>query len=254
MMLKNLSALCLAFGLAALTACQSPADPAPSDAPAILIFSHTTGWRHASIETGIAALTALAEDKGYSVEASEDPDIFSRETLADFDALILLNSTTGHDGEQWFNGPRGEALQAYLHDGNAVVAVHGAADSHYDWPWYGQMIGGYFERHPEGTPTGELAVTNANHPSTEPLPAVFSRTDEWYWIKDFTVPEGLLITLDPASIGEGDGPAKPVSWAHEFEGGRVFYTSMGHTSETYSDPLFLAHLGGGLDWALGRAD
>ncbi|WP_300377922.1 ThuA domain-containing protein [Henriciella sp.] len=239
-------------GSGAVAACHAsgPAGASGAEAPGILIFSHTTGWRHDSIETGIAALTGLARANGYTVVASEDPDVFTDEALDAFDAVILLNTTTGHEGEQWFIGPRGEAFQDFVREGKGVVAIHGAADSHYDWPWYGEMIGGWFERHPEGTPEGELTVIDRTHPSTIGLAKEFMRVDEWYWIQDFSVPDGLLVTLDPTSIGEAGG-ARPISWWHEFEGGRVFYTAMGHTKETYSDPLFLDHVEGGLEWALG---
>ncbi|MEM5515923.1 ThuA domain-containing protein [Henriciella sp. AS95] len=253
-MAKRVSITALIIGVCALVgACQSEPSSGATDGADILIFSHTTGWRHDSIETGVEALTSLAQSKGYSVVATEDPDIFSETSLDPFEAIILLNTTTGHDGDQWFIGPRGEALQDFVHDGKGIVAIHGAADSHYDWPWYGEMIGGWFEHHPPGTPTGTLTTLDHAHPSTENLPDRFSRTDEWYWIDGFTVPGGLLVTLDPASIGE-EGEAKPISWWHEFESGRVFYTAMGHTKESYADPLFLSHVEGGLDWTLGKAD
>lgn len=225
------------------------------EGPHVLIFSHTTGWRHDSIEAGIAGLTTLAEEQGFQVTATEDPDIFNEEDLASVDVIILLNSTSGKDDKEWFTGEgaaRGEAFQAFLRSGKGVVGIHGASDSHYGWPWYGRMIGGYFISHPEGTPTGTLEVVDHNHASTMELDKSFSRTDEWYYLQDYNPGLNLLITLDPQSIGEADYNPNPISWYHEFDGGRVFYTSMGHTIESYSDPVFLNHVAGGLDWALGQ--
>jgi mannose-6-phosphate isomerase-like protein (cupin superfamily) len=114
------------------------------------------------------------------------------------------------------------------------------------------MIGGRFQRHPHGTPTGTVTRRDARHAATIALPDSFSRTDEWYYYQDYDPTLRLLLTLDPASIGEKDANPKPMAWAHEFEGGRVFYTGLGHTEDGWNDPNLVAHLSGGLRWALGR--
>lgn len=220
----------------------------------VLIFSHSTGWRHKSIETGVEALKALGAREGYEMVATEDPAIFSTESLKDFDAIILLNTTADGKTENsyWFVGERKAAFKAFVQNGGGIVGIHAATDSHYDWPWYGKMIGGYFKRHPKGTPTGTLTVVNADHPSTADIPTEFVRTDEWYYVKDFNTDVTLLVTIDPVSIGQPDEGPQPVAWFHEYDGGRVFYTSMGHTNETYAEPIFLSHVAGGLHWVLGE--
>jgi len=225
-------------------------EPAPKG---VLIFSHSTGFRHESIEPGIAAIRMLAEREGLTVSASEDPAIFSETGLARFKVVVLLSTTTdpAKPESEFLSGTRGAALQRFMRRGGGIVAIHAAADSHYNWPWYGQMIGGYFERHPPGTPKGRITLADRTHPSTRTLPPSFERVDEWYYFKDYDPRMRLLATLDPASIGEQDVNPNPVAWAHEYEGGRVFYTAMGHTGESYADPLFLAHVAGGLRWAAG---
>ena len=239
-----------------LAACGGPSAqeaPAAADKPHVLIFSHSTGWRHKSIEPGVAAMKAMLEAKGYRVSASEDPEIFSTEGLADIDALMLINTTSNsrEPGGEWWVGDRRMAFQAFVQNGGGVVGIHGASDSHYNWTWYGKLIGGYFESHPPGTPRGELSVINASQTSTESLPTSFSRVDEWYYIKDYNPAVTLLVTLDPASIGEADANPNPISWQHEFDGGRVFYTSMGHTAETYTEDVFQQHVLGGVKWVTG---
>jgi len=221
--------------------------------PQILLFSYSTGFRHDSIGPGIEALTALAAREGYALEVSEDPAVFSDSGLAGFDALILLD-TTSADGAEWFTGAAGEALQRFVRSGHGIVGIHAAADSHYGWDWYGRMLGGVFDHHPPGTPEGALTVVDPDHPATRGLPATFRRVDEWY-LFDWVAPDvTVLVTLDPASIGQPPGAPLPISWSHEFEGGRVFYTAMGHTSESFADPLFIEHLTGGLRWVLGLED
>ena len=242
----------LAIGcLLLLAACTSSAQ---TPAPRVLLFSHSTGFRHASIAPGIAALKAMGVREVMTIVASEDPDIFSAEELSGFDAIILLSTTTDSKdpASEFLAGARGAALQGFVHDGGGIVAIHAAADSHYHWPWYGRMIGGHFERHPAGTPKGKLTVIDPAHRSTAGLPASIERVDEWYYFADYNPEAHLLITLDPASIGEEDVNPNPISWAHEFEGGRVFYTAMGHTDESYADPYVLDHIAGGLRWAIGR--
>lgn len=228
---------------------------AAPDPTRILIFSHTTGYRHASIEPGITALKAIAAKEGIAVEASEAPALFDDPAaLARFDAIVLLSTTTDprKPESEWFTGKRREALQGFVRGGGGIVAIHAAADSHYHWPWYGRMIGGRFERHPKGTPTAMLTRRDARHPATAALPETFSRTDEWYYYQDYDPTLRLLLTFDPASIGEKDVNPRPIAWAHVFEGGRVFYTGLGHAADGWDDPNLVAHLTGGLNWALGR--
>lgn len=220
----------------------------------VLIFSHTTGYRHASIEPGIKALVELGKRERVTVVSSEDPAIFSTAGLKGYDAIVFLSSTTDpkKPESEWFQGDRRTALQNFVQRGGGIVGIHGATDSHYHWPWYQQMIGGHFASHPEGTPTGTVKIVDRTHRSTQGLPATITRSDEWYYFGDYNPEMHLLVTLDPKSIGQADSNPNPISWAHSFKGGRVFYTAMGHTNESYSDPNFLKHVAGGLNWVLKR--
>jgi type 1 glutamine amidotransferase len=232
----------------------------PSTAPAaqrhgaILIYTGTTGYRHESIPTGIQTVTAIAKRRGLSVVASEDPAVFSTDSLKRFRAIVLLSCTTDpkNPASEWLVGDRRTALQQFVRRGGGVLAIHAAADSHYHWPWYGKMIGGHFARHPQGTPTGIVSVAAPGDPGVAGLPRSQRRTDEWYYFDDYDPTSKLLITLDPASIGEADVNPNPMSWRREVEGGRVFYTAMGHTTGSYSEPYFQRLLANGLDWVLKR--
>ena len=212
---------------------------------AILIYSGTTGYRHESIPAGIAAVTDIAKKRGLTVEASEDPNVFSTAHLKRFRAIVLLSCTTDpkNPASEWLTGSRRDALQQFVHRGGGILAIHAAADSHYHWPWYGKMIGGHFAGHPSGTPTGKVRILATG--KTE------RRTDEWYYFDDYDPTSHLLVTLDPQSIGEADVNPNPMTWTRKVDGGRVFYTAMGHTKESYSEPWFLNQLADGLDWVLG---
>ncbi len=243
-----IGALLMAAGLS------SSAVAAPKAGPRVLVFSHSTGYRHASIEPAVAALKAMGPREGFRITASEDPNVFNEARLRDFDVILLLsNSTNPKDTKsEYFVGERRSAFQNFVRRGGGVVAVHAASDSHYHWDWYGRMIGGYFVSHPEGTPKGEVRVVDGKHRSTAGLPARTARVDEWYYFQDHNPETHLLVSLDPASIGQKDVNPNPVSWAHEFDGGRVFYTAMGHTAESYQDPFVMRHLAGAIRWAAKR--
>ena len=218
--------------------------PAQSSRGAILIYSGTTGYRHDSIPAGIEAITTIARQRRLAVVASEDPAIFSADSLRRFRAIVLLSCTTDpkNPASEWLVGDRRTALQDFVERGGGVLAIHAAADSHYNWPWYGKLIGGRFARHPSGTPTGTIRVAATGETR--------QRTDEWYYFDDYDPTSKLLVTLDPTSIGEKDVNPNPMSWTRTVGRGRLFYTAMGHTKESYSEPWFLRHIASGFDWVL----
>jgi len=222
----------------------------------ILVYSGSTGFRHDSIPAAVEALKAIGAKAGFAVDATEDPEVFSADKLGQYQALVLVSTSTDpkKPESEWFTGAKREALQGFLKDGKGVVGLHAAADSHYNWGWYGQMIGGYFERHPKGTPKGTVTVVDAKNPATAKLPKTLERNDEWYYYKDFDPTVHVLVTIDPASIGEGEADVNPnpLVWCHDFGGGRVFYSALGHTSESYSEPYLVNLLSGALVYAVGK--
>ena len=238
------------FGAAAMSAGAS----ASAASPRVLVFSHSTGYRHASIEPGVAAIQGLGAREKMTIVPSADPNVFTPERLRDFDAIVFLSTSTDpkKPESEWFQGARRDALQGFVRRGGGIVGIHAASDSHYHWPWWGRMIGGYFVSHPPGTPEGTLKVVDRKHPTVKGVAPSMRRVDEWYYFQDHNPETKVLVTLDPTSIGEKDVNPNPISWAHEFEGGRVFYTAMGHTVETYSDRNFLNHLASGLRWVTAK--
>lgn len=220
----------------------------------VLIVTHTTGFRHVSIEPAAAAIAGMAKEAGMAVETTDAPERFDR-PLDDVRVIALVSTTTRRNQPEteWLTGARRTAFEGFMRRGGGVLAIHGAADSHYGWDWYGRMIGARFARHPKGTPTGTLRRSAASHPAIDGLPAEFRHTDEWYWLADVDPTLKPLLTLSPASIGEPDTGPQPIAWAHAFDGGRVFYTALGHTPEAWQDPMVLKHVRGGLLWAAGIA-
>ncbi|MBL7768296.1 MAG: ThuA domain-containing protein [Flavipsychrobacter sp.] len=210
----------------------------------ILVFSATRGFRHASIPDGIKAIGMIAAKNNWKMVASEDSSVFNSENLKQFSAIVLLN-TTGNV----FGSKEEAALQQYVKDGGGIVGVHAAADCEYDWPWYNQLIGGYFESHP-ATQSATLVVKE-RHPATAHLGSSWIHKDEWYNYKSVSPSIKVLLELDEKSYEGGKmGASHPIAWYQEFDGGRLFYTGLGHTSETYQDEKFLMHVTEGIRWAM----
>lgn len=216
------------------------------DPPRVLIMSKTAGFYHSSIPAGIAAIQKLGNENGFEVDTTTDPAVFTIKHLKKYAAVIFLN-TTG----TLFNEVQRTALQQYIRSGGGVTGVHAATDTEYEWPWYNKMIGAWFDNHPKQQ-AAKLIVKDKNHLATKHLPDVWERKDEWYNFKNINPGIKVLITIDEKSYEGGkNGDFHPMAWYHNFEGGRVFYTGLGHTDESYAEPLFLQHLLGGIQYAMG---
>src|SRR5688572_302231 len=218
---------------------------------AVLVFSRTAGYRHGNIPKGLAALKKLGRDHGFAVEATEDPESFNPRVLSRFGAVVFLNTS----GDALPGKPQQEALQAFIRGGGGFAGIHAACDTGYDWPWYGELVGAYFASHPVVQP-GLVKVVDPSHPSTSHLPPEWKRWDEWY---DFRAnPRGkvkVLAVLDEGTYSGGKmGDDHPIVWCREFEGGRSWYTGLGHTRRGFADPRYLRHLLGGILYALGREE
>lgn len=216
------------------------------------MFTRAAGYRHGSIEAGVAAIRRLGLEHGFGVEHTEDPAAFRDERLARHDVVIWLNT----DSDVLDDGAR-RAFERYIRGGGGWVGIHGAAATERGWGWYGQLLGGsaYLLEHPAVQPA-LVNVEVADHPSTEHLPPSFTLEDEWY---SFTAnPRSVvrvLLSLSESSYGVGELAMgdHPIAWCHEFEGGRAWYTGLGHTDALFAEPLFTRHLLGGIRWAAGVA-
>jgi type 1 glutamine amidotransferase len=244
------SALLLTAGAALpVHAAQGQKKPGPREGESVLVFSKTAGFRHDSIPDGVKALEQLGAEGGFTVDATEDARVFTPGRLAAYDAVVFL-STTGDvldDSQQ-------AAFEGYIEDGGGYVGVHAAADTEYEWPWYGGLVGAWFDSHPLIQPA-KVQVEDRAHPATAHLGATWERTDEWYnYRADPRENVHVLAALDESSYTGGNmGGDHPIAWCHEYDGGRAFYTGGGHTKESYADDAFRAHLLGGVRWATGAA-
>lgn len=216
----------------------------------VLVFTKTGGYRHESIEKGVATLRMLGKANNFEIAHTEDSLQFNDKNLERYKLVIFL-STTGNILDD--NGQA--AFENYMKSGGNYMGVHAAADTEYDWPWYGKLVGAWFLSHP-GNPNvreATIDVVDHDHPSTSFLGDTWTRTDEWYNYKNINPAIHVLLNLDETSYeGGANGENHPIAWYHTMDGGRAFYTGGGHTEESYDEPDFQKHLLGGIIYCLGR--
>ena len=220
----------------------------PLDSPKVLLFSETEVFRHDSTETALLALEEIAAAANIRTErANDSTDIFTRENLADYDAVVWV-MTSG----DVLNASEQAAFENYIQLGGGYAGIHAASFTEYEWPWYGRLVGAYFDTHPEIQIATQI-VEDGEHISTAHLGTMWTRTDEWYdYLTNPRSEVNVLLTLDENTYSGGTmGNDHPSAWYHDYDGGRSWYTGGGHTEESYSEPDFRAHLLGGLRYAAG---
>ena len=215
--------------------------------PKVLIFCKTNGYHHMSIPVGITAIRKLGEENGFAVDTTADSTWFRKNILKNYAALIFLSPTGtvfGHEEE--------EALKGYIEHGGGFVGIHAATDCEYNWQWYGDLVGGYFKSHPKQQEAKFIVVDPAN-PAMQGFPNPWMHFDELYNFKYLNPDIKVLLKIDETSYTGGEnGSNHPFAWYHDYDGGRSFYTALGHTDATWSDPLFLHHLLSGIQYAMGK--
>jgi type 1 glutamine amidotransferase len=222
----------------------------------VALFTKTAGWHHESINEGVIAIRQLAALHDFKVFWTEDPTrVFKDEELKKYKAVTFL-STTGDA----LNDEQQAAFERYIKAGGGFVGIHAAADTEYGWPWYTKMVGHMFKIHP-AVQTATIQVEDYNFPGMDRFAKRFLATEEWYQY-DASRSKDLhyLLTVDektyktaanwgPRGEGKGMGDFHPIAWYQQYDGGRAFYTGLGHLPATWSDNQFLHHVYGGIYWA-----
>lgn len=216
--------------------------------PRVLVFCKTAGFHHQSIADGIVAIQKLGAENKFDVDTTIDAEKFNYENLKQYKAIIFL-STTG----DVLNDEQQEAFKKYIEAGGGYMGIHAATDCEYNWPWYGNLSGAYFGGHPSQQ-VAKLSIVDRKNISTKFLPNPWIRKDEWYSFKWMATGLHVLITIDENSYNLGKLKPMgyhPMAWYHEYDGGRSFYTELGHTEESFTEPLYLKHILGGIEYAMG---
>lgn len=212
----------------------------------ILVFSKTAGFRHGSINEGKLALMKLGAENDFKVDTTELAESFTEENLQNYKAVVFLN-TTG----DVLNQAQQNEFKRFIQAGGGFVGIHAAADTEYEWYWYNRLVGAYFKSHPDQQNAVLKKTGNLPDNKNDTTNSVWTKWDEWYNYQRIQPDLNILYQLDESSYQGGENGANhPIAWWHDFEGGRAFYTGLGHTNESYSDKNFLTHLLQGIQYAL----
>lgn len=235
------------FSLLVFIQCANKEKPRQNQLPKkALVFTKTAEFRHESIEAGVFAVETICKDLKIMIDHTEDAAVFNAGNLNQYGLIIFL-STTG----DILDSTQQVVFEQYMKNGGNFMGIHSATDTEYDWPWYNQLVGAYFANHP-AIQEASIVVRDSNHISCKHLPNPWVRKGEWYNFKNINTDVDVLLTVDESSYEGGtNGENHPYSWCHEFEKGRAFYTACGHTIESFSEPEFVQHLRGGIQWCLG---
>jgi type 1 glutamine amidotransferase len=214
------------------------------------------GYVHDNIPTSIATIKKMGAENGFAVDASDDPKLFTDANLKQYAVLIFSNS----NNEAFENDAQRDAFQRYIRGGGGFVGIHSASGSERKWPYFWSVLGGKFVRHPKQQPF-TVRVMDPKHPAMKNLPATFEWTDECYYTDNNNPAIKPLLVTDPHKLddpqkgtypGDKFGDALPLAWYQTFDGGREFYTALGHNIKDYANPILYNQILGGILWAMGK--
>jgi type 1 glutamine amidotransferase len=213
----------------------------------VLVFTKTQRYHHQSIPAGVKAIQKIGAENNFAVDTTANSACFTEDSLKKYAAVVFLNTS----GDVLDTVQQAE-FERYIQAGGGLLGIHCASSTEKGWPWYGRLVGAVFTGHPEPQ-DGVIDVINRTHPATAHLPARWQWHDEWYNFG--TIQPGLhvLFKADETTYKGGtNGAGHPLAWYHEYDGGRAFYTALGHFDAAYSDALFIKHLTAGLQYAMGN--
>jgi type 1 glutamine amidotransferase len=233
----------------------------PAEQPRVLVYTRNytpdgKGYVHDNIATSVDMIRQLGGTNGFAVDASDDPKQFTPENLKKYRALVFCNS----NNEAFENDAQREAFQKFIQGGGGVVGIHSASGSERQWPYFWQVVGGKFKRHPP-LQKFKIHTLDTNHIATAHLGTEWQWEDEFYILDHLNPRMRVLLAGDLRTLADPDksgypgrtfGDLFPLAWCQEFDGGRQFYTALGHKIEHYGDPRFRQHVLGGILWVLHR--
>lgn len=233
----------------------------------VLVVAQTKGWEHDSIPATMAFVYNMGKQSGlWDTTLRTDTKLLTKKALEanaknlDYFDLIVFADTTGEmdlDDSQ-----KKDMLSFIKEDGKGFVGIHAALDTNYNWPEYGEMIGGWFDQHPWMTFNAPIITEDSDFPATRHFPKAFVKFDEIYqpkaWSRDKV---NVLLSLDPGKLDYANNDRIhrtdhdfAVAWSKMYGKGRVFYSTLGHTEESLEDPDVRTMYFEAIRWALGMTE
>jgi type 1 glutamine amidotransferase len=237
-----------------LTICSAASPPLSWKKVRILVYTKNgKGYVHENIPSAVACFQRLGMQHGFKVDVSDTPAVFTEENLKQYNAIVFANT----NNDVFDTDAQKVALMRFVQAGGGIVGIHSAIGTERKWAWFKRMLGATFVRHPPFQPLKEIVI-DPGHPSTSFLPKVWQWEDECYYVKELNPDIHVLVVHNLAEVKDNKekpdlyGDVFPSVWCHEFDGGRQWYTALGHNGKVYADPVFQKHLLGGLEWVLSK--
>jgi uncharacterized protein len=233
----------------------------------VLVISQTKGFEHDSIPAAMAAIYNMGQESGlWDTTMRTDTELLTKKDLQRntknlnyFDVLVFASTT----GELDMDANQKQDMMSFIKDdGKGFVGIHAALDTNYTWPEYGEMIGGWFDEHPWRTFNAPIITEDPDFPAVRHFPKQFVKYDEIYQPKDWSRSNvNVLLSLDPEKLDYANNPRIhrtdhdfPVAWSKMYGKGRVFYSTLGHTEESWEDPDIRKMYFEAIKWALGMTE
>ncbi len=268
-------AACLAIGASSIA--QTPAGVSSAVAPPprektihlkhVLVIAQTKGWQHDSVSDGMAAVYEMGRESGlWETMLRTDTELITKKemkvntkNLNYFDALVFVSTTGELDLD---DSQKADMMSFIKEDGKGFVGIHAALDTNYKWPEYGEMIGGWFDQHPWMTFNAPIINEDPGFPAVRHFPHAFTKWDEIYQPKEWSRDKvHVLLSLDPSKLNYENNPRIhrqdhdfAVAWDKMYGKGRVFYSTLGHTQESWSDPDIRKMYFEAIKWVLGMTE
>jgi uncharacterized protein len=219
----------------------------------VLVYTKNgKGYIHDNIPSAVACIQRLGKQNGFNVVVTDNPADFNDANLKNYNALIF----TSTNNDVFDNDAQKVAMMRYIQAGGGFVAIHSVTGTERNWQWFKRLVGGTFVRHAKHQDFQEIIMDTTNV-STSFLPRHWNVSDECYYTTDINPDIHVLTVHDLATVTDESKPTTygtvfPSSWCHEFDGGREWYTALGHDGKTYSDPVFEKFIMGGIKWVIGE--
>jgi uncharacterized protein len=239
----------------------------PKDMAHVLVISQTKGFEHDSVSSAMATIWRMGhETKLWDTMLRTDTELLTKKdlgrntkTLGYFDAVVFASTTGELD---LTDDQKTDFLSFVKDDGKGFVGIHAALDTNYKWPEYGEMIGGWFDQHPWMTFNAPIVVEDPNFPAVRHFPHAFVKRDEIYQAKSWSRDKvNVLLSLDASKLDYTNNPRVhrqdrdfAVAWSKMYGKGRVFYSTLGHTTESWDDPDIQKMYFEAIKWVLGYTE
>ena len=234
----------------------------------VLVIGQTKGFEHDSVSAAMATVYNLGKESGlWDTMLRTDTELLTKKefkgnnakNLNYFDLIVFASTTSELDMD---DSQKADMLSFIHDDGKGFVGIHAALDTNYKWPEYGEMIGGWFDQHPWMTFQAPIVNEDPDFPATRHFPKAFVKYDEIYqpkaWSRDKV---NVLLSLDPSKLNYENNPRIhrmdhdfPVAWSKMYGKGRVFYSTLGHTEESWDDPDIRKMYFEAIRWTLGMTE